>query len=234
MQFQDHLSTIYAQRKMVGYPLSLREFQQERAHNTLPLLQKDMQKVLRVITLFSGYDSQCLALDRLKKDFPNFNYELVAWCEIDKNAIKAHNALYPQWADRNLGDITQVDWSKVPDCDLVTWSFPCQSISSAGLQHGFKEDSGTRSSLAWECIKCFQVKRPKYMLMENVSAIMQKKFRADFAELQRRIEDLGYNNFVQLMNAKDYGVPQNRLRCFMVSIRNDGENPCYIYPPHLS
>lgn len=81
--------------------------------------------MIRVFTAFSGYDSQCLALDRLKRDFPTFDYELVGWAEIDKYAIQAHNALYPQWADRNYGDISKIDWDDVPDFDLFTYSFPC-------------------------------------------------------------------------------------------------------------
>lgn len=80
---------------------------------------------IRVFTAFSGYDSQCLALDALKRDFPDFDYELVGWSEIDKYAIQAHNALYPQWADRNYGDISKIDWSQVPDFDLFTYSSPC-------------------------------------------------------------------------------------------------------------
>lgn len=84
---------------------------------------------IKVITTFSGYDSQCMALDRLKEHHPDFDYELMRWCEIEKNAIVAHNLVYPQWADRNLGDITQVDWEKVHkevgEIDLFTYSSPC-------------------------------------------------------------------------------------------------------------
>lgn len=75
---------------------------------------------MKVFTAFSGYDSQCMALDRLGID-----YELIAWSEIDKYAIQAHNAVYPQYADRNYGDICKIDWIKVPDFDLFTYSFPC-------------------------------------------------------------------------------------------------------------
>lgn len=82
-------------------------------------------KKLQVFTAFSGYDSQCLALNRLCRDYPGFDYELAAWCEIEDAAIKAHNALFPQWADRNLGDICKVNPSDVPDCDVLTYSFPC-------------------------------------------------------------------------------------------------------------
>lgn len=84
-----------------------------------------MEQKIRVFTAFSGYDSQCLALERLKRDFPEFDYELVGWAEIDKYAIQGHNALFPQWADRNYGDISKIDWSEVPDFDLFTYSSPC-------------------------------------------------------------------------------------------------------------
>lgn len=97
---------------------------------------------LNVFTAFSGYDSQCLALDRLGID-----YELVGWSEIDKYAIKAHNLLYPQYSDRNYGDISNIDWREVPDFDLFTYSPPFQDFSVAGKQKGGEKGSGTRSSL---------------------------------------------------------------------------------------
>ena len=82
-------------------------------------------KKLKVFTAFSGYDSQCLALNRLKKQYPDFDYELVGWSEIDENAIKAHNILFPQYSDRNHGDISKVNWDDVEDFDLLTYSSPC-------------------------------------------------------------------------------------------------------------
>lgn len=91
---------------------------------------------IKVFTAFSGYDSQCMALDRLKNDFLGFEYELVGWAEIDKYAIQAHNAVYPQWADRNYGDISKINWDEVPDFDLFTYSSPCQDFSNAGMQRG--------------------------------------------------------------------------------------------------
>lgn len=173
---------------------------------------------IRLITLFSGYDSQALAMERLKRDFgAQFDYELVAWCEIDEMAIHAHNAMFPQWTDRNVGDICKVSPEELPDCDVITWSFTCQDISSAGKQKGLQQDSGSRSSLAWDCMKIFRAKKPKFLLMENVKALTQKKFMPDFMRLQKELEDMGYTNFWQVLNAKDYGVPQNRERVFMVS-----------------
>ncbi|MBR4886795.1 MAG: DNA (cytosine-5-)-methyltransferase [Muribaculaceae bacterium] len=187
---------------------------------------------LRLFTAFSGYDSQCLALDRLKRDYPNFDYELVGWSEIDKYAIQAHDALYPQWADRNYGDISQIDWSQVPDFDFLTYSFPCTDISNAGQQQGFYEGSGTRSSLLWECRKAIVQKRPKYLLMENVKAICSKKFMPLFAKWLKSLEDYGYYTNWQVLNAKNYGIPQNRERCFAISIRRDllDPNPIYHFP----
>ena len=182
---------------------------------------------LKVFTAFSGYDSQCMALDRLKKDFPEFDYELVGWAEIDKYAIQAHYAVYPQWAERNYGDISKINWDEVPDFDLITYSSPCQDFSNAGLQRGGEEGSGTRSSLLWECRRAIIAKRPKYLLLENVAALVSKKFLPLFNRWQAELESYGYSNFAQVLNAKDYGIPQNRERIFLVSILGDEQ---YSFP----
>ena len=174
--------------------------------------------MLNVITLFSGYDSQALALNRL-----GLPYDLAAWCEIDRHAITAHNALFPQWKDRNLGDVSQVDWaewhaSHPQHIDLLTYSSPCQDFSSAGLQRGGEEGSGTRSGLLWETERAVRELRPRHLVFENVGGLVSDKFIDLFNRWQARLNTYGYTNFQQLMNAKDYGVPQNRLRIFMVSI----------------
>lgn len=189
------------------------------------------ERPLRVVTLCSGYDSQCLALNRLKEAYPDFDYELVAWAEFDPEskaplerqpAVIAHNALFPQWADRNLGDMTKIDWSKVEDFDLLFYSTPCQSVSAAGLQHGFAEGSGTRSSIIWNVRDAVRVKRPKFLCLENVKAMVSKKFLPMFNLWQSELEKFGYVNFAKVLNAKDYGVPQNRERIFLVSIYAEG------------
>lgn len=185
-------------------------------------------KKIRLATLFSGYDSQALSMERLKRDFPGFDYELVAWCEIEEAAIKAHNALFPQWSDRNLGDICKVDPNDVPDCDCLTYSFPCQDISNAGKQRGFEQGSGSRSSLLWECEKIIKAKRPQYLVMENVKALVQRNFMPEFQKWIDTLADLGYSNYWKVLNAKDYSVPQNRERVFMVSIL--GEHQPYNFP----
>lgn len=139
--------------------------------------------MIRVFTAFSGYDSQCLALKRAKIPF-----DLVGWSENDEYAIKAHNVLFPEFANRNFGDITKINWQKVPDFDLFTYSSPCQDFSIMGLQKGGEKDSGTRSSLLWECQKAIEIKRPKYLLFENVKALTFKKFMPLFEKWQKKLK----------------------------------------------
>lgn len=194
---------------------------------------------LRVVTLCSGYDSQCLALDRLKQDFPEFDYELIAWSEFDPEsnqpldkqpAVIAHNALFPQYADRNLGDMTKIDWEKVPDFDLLFYSTPCQSISQAGLQHGFVEGSGTRSSIIWNVRDALRIKKPKYAILENVAAMVSGKFLPMFNLWRNEVAKLNYDNFAALLNAKNFGIPQNRERIFLVSIYNPEHDSKFYFP----
>lgn len=177
----------------------------------------DNRNKLRVFTSFSGYDSQCMALDRLKQNFPDFDYELIGWSEIDKYAIQAHDAIYPQYSQCNYGDITKIDWERVPDFDLFTYSFPCTDISNAGKQMGLSRDSGTRSSLLCECEKAIEIKKPKYLLMENVSALLSDKFKPQLKKWCDVLEGYGYKSFYKILNAKQMGVPQNRARVFMLS-----------------
>ena len=341
---------------------------------------------LRVFTAFSGYDSQCMALDELKK-VSDFDYELVGWSEIDKNAIIAHDALYPQYKDRNYGDISKVNWDEVPDFDFFTYSSPCfvgttkinvkkhendefaeqvpidevqvgwfalthegrykkitevmsrpykgliytitnggydivtctkdhpfycrrkgttewewkmacqidiendevkvfwrekwdgqyydsessinnveierltseiqvynleveddhsyvannyvvhncTDFSPAGYQKGGDEGSGTRSSLLWECRRAILAKKPKYLFFEHVKALVSDKFVHVFNKWCKELESYGYVNFYQVLNAKDYGVPQNRERIFMISILKDENdpNPYYEFPQKI-
>lgn len=184
---------------------------------------------LKVFTAFSGYDSQCLALIRLKKQYPNFDFELVGWSEIDKFAIQAHNVLFPEYSDRNFGDISKINWSEVPDFDLFTYSSPCQDFSSAGLQRGGEQGSGTRSSLLWECQRAIEEKKPRFCLLENVSALVTEKFLKLFNRWQLTLEKIGYKNFATVLNAADYGVPQNRERVFLVSVL-EGKSFNYYFP----
>lgn len=174
---------------------------------------------IRVFEAFAGYGSQSLALERLKKDFPSFEYEIVGISEIDKHAVQAYNALHP--GVKNYGDISRINWDDVPDFDLFTYSSPCQDFSVAGKGAGGTEGSGTRSSLLWECRRAIASKRPKFLLLENVAALVSNKFRPLFNKWQAELLSYGYSNFAKVLNSKDYGVPQNRERIFLVSILGD-------------
>ena len=168
--------------------------------------------MLRVFEAFAGYGSQSIALRNL-----GIEYEVVAISEIDKYAIKAYETIHGP--TNNLGDICKINPSDIPDHDLFTYSFPCQDLSVAGKQAGLGK--GTRSGLLYECEKVIEAKKPKYLLLENVKSLVGKKFKPQFDKWLAYLESLGYTNYWKILNAKDYGVPQNRERVFVVSILGD-------------
>ena len=175
--------------------------------------------MIRVFEAFAGYGSQSIALRNLE-----IEHEVVAISEIDKYAIRVYEAIHGPVL--NLGDISKINPKDIPQHDLFTYSFPCQDLSVAGKQAGLGE--GTRSGLLYECEKIIEYCRPKYLLLENVKNLVGKKFKADFDKWLEYLEGLGYTNYWQVLNAKDYGVPQNRERVFVVSIL--GEHEPYKFP----
>ena len=190
---------------------------------------------LKVFTCFSGYDSQLMALEKLHEEY-GLNFEFVGWSEIDKYAITSHNAAFPDYAGKNYGDITKIDWEEVGGIDLLTYSSPCQDFSRAGLRRGGEKGSGTRSSLLWECHRAIEVKRPKYLLFENVKGLVDKTMRHTFEEWQSELCKLGYINYSMVLNAADYNCPQHRERVIMVSIKvDDIDNlPVFEFPKPVS
>lgn len=118
----------------------------------------------------------------------------------------------------NFGDIQKINPKELPDFDLFTYSFPCQDISVAGFQNGLNAESGTRSSLLWECCKIIEEKKPKYLMMENVKNLIGKNHKHNFDEFLLYLESLGYKNKWGILNARDFGVPQNRERVFCISV----------------
>ena len=175
--------------------------------------------MIRVFEAFAGYGSQSIALRNL-----GIEHEVVAISEIDKYAIKAYEAIHGP--TNNLGDICKIDPKDIPQHDLFTYSFPCQDLSVAGKQAGLGK--GTRSGLLYECEKIIEHCRPKYLLLENVKNLVSKKFKPQFDEWLKYLEGLGYTNYWKVLNAKDYGVPQNRERVFVISIL--GEHKPYEFP----
>ena len=175
---------------------------------------------LRVLSLFSGIGAFEMALRNIEID-----YELVNFCENDKYAIKAYCAIHDVDENLNLGDITKVSIENLPkDIDLITHGSPCQDFSVAGLQRGGDEGSKTRSSLMWNTVEIIKHCKPKYVIWENVKNVLSKKHKHNFDKYLKTLELLGYTNYWKVLNAKDYGVPQNRERVFVVSILGEHES----------
>lgn len=179
--------------------------------------------MLKLLSLFTGIGAFEKALERL-----NIDYELVGFSEIDKFAIKSYCAIHNVPENKNLGDITKINIDKIPDFDLLTWGFPCQDISIAGRMEGIKK--GTRSGLYYEGYKILKAKRPGISIIENVKNLTSKRFKEQFETILKDIKELGYNNYWQVLNAKNYSVPQNRERIFIVSIRKDIDKNNFVFP----
>ncbi|MGL5088761.1 MAG: DNA cytosine methyltransferase [Fusobacteriaceae bacterium] len=173
--------------------------------------------MIKVIELFAGVGSQTQALKNI-----GIEHEVVGIAEIDKYAISSYMQLHGETP--LLGDITTIE--SLPDADLWTYSFPCQDISVAGKGLGIKE--GTRSGLLSQVERLLESSvKPKYLLMENVKNLIGKNHKPAFDVWCKKLEELGYKNFYQVLNSKDFGVPQNRERVFMVSLLQENE---YIFP----
>lgn len=186
---------------------------------------------MKVLSLFSGIGAFEKALDRL-----DVSYELVGFSEIDKYAIDSYCAIHNVDKSMNLGDITKIDTQALPkDIDLITYGFPCQDISLAGKQKGlFNEDgSQTRSGLFFEALRIIEDTQPKVAIAENVKNLTGKTFKPQFEIVLKSLEEAGYNNYWKVLNAKDYGVPQNRERVFIVSIRKDIDTGRFAFPEGL-
>lgn len=164
--------------------------------------------MIKLFSLFSGIGAFEKALERLKVE-----YELVGFSEIDKYAIKSYCAIHNILEDKNYGDIKLINENDLPDFDVMTWGFPCQDISIAGKLKGIKEGE-TRSGLYYEGYRILKAKKPKISIIENVKNLTSKRFSNEFSSILEDLSDLGYNNYWQVLNAKDYGIPQNRERVF--------------------
>lgn len=175
---------------------------------------------MKLLSLFTGIGAFEKALKNI-----GINYELIGFSEIDKYAIKSYCAIHNENEEKNLGDITKIDITKLPkNIDIITHGSPCQDFSLAGKQAGGDLGTGTRSSLMWNTINIVTYCKPKYIIWENVKNLLSKKHRHNFDSYLSIIESLGYNNYHQVLNAKDFGIPQNRERIYVVSVRNDITN----------
>ena len=181
-----------------------------------------IDKPIRLITLFSGYDSQAMALKRLGVDFEHYRA-----VEIDKYAVKSLNLIHGK--DFEPLDIREVKGGQLGIVDkdkytyIMTYSYPCTSLSIAGRQEGMERDSGTASSLIWEVERllkeCNELGAiPDILQMENVTECHNYKNISEFNEWTSFLESLGYTNYLADLNASDYLIPQHRERSIMFSI----------------
>lgn len=187
--------------------------------NLFDFPQYKIKNKIRLIELFAGVGSQAMALRDIGADFEHWRV-----CEFDKYAIASYNAIHN--TNFEPSDITKLKGSDlgITDTDqytyLMTYSFPCQDLSLAGKQKGMKKGSSTRSGLLWEVERLLNETEnlPQILLMENVPQVHAEKNMPDFQKWLEFLRSKGYHNFYQDLNAKDFGVPQNRERCFCVSI----------------
>lgn len=186
-------------------------------------------------------------------------WELVNFCEIDKYAAKAYCAIHGESPDKNLGDITKVDENNVPEFNVIFGGSPCQDFSVAGKgagsmwtcrqcgheynpitvhysrrdrcpMCGSQELDKTRSSLLVEWLRMIRANKPKWGIYENVKNIVGKKFKETFDLFISELNEYGYNTYWKVLNAKDFGVPQNRERVYVVIIRKELDNGAFWFP----
>lgn len=176
---------------------------------------------LRVLEAFGGIGACTKALKRLGVDF-----EVVDYIEIDKFACRSYNAI--NGTNYEPQDICE--WDKDIEVDLIMHGSPCQDFSVAGFGKGGEEGSGTRSSLMFETVRIIKKLTPTYVIWENVKNVLSKKHKDTFQKYLDYMEELGYTNYYKILNAKDYGIPQNRERVFVVSVNKQKlGNPDFVY-----
>ena len=181
--------------------------------------------MIKLLSLFSGIGAFESALRR------GYQFETVNYCEIDPYASKAYSQIHGISEDFNLHDVRTVNPLLMNNVNLVTYGFPCQDISVAGKQKGFEHDGErTRSGLFFEALRIIEFLQPEYAICENVKALTSKKFTAEFQTVLSGLSEAGYNNYWKVLNAKDYGIPQNRERVFIVSIRKDIDTGTFTFP----
>lgn len=185
-----------------------------------------IKKPIRLIELFAGIGAQAAALRNIGANFEHYRI-----CEFDKYAVRSYNAVHgTNFEPSDITKITAHDLG-ITDTDkytyIMTYSFPCTDLSLAGKQMGMEKGSGTRSGLLWEVERLLLElsekggQLPQILLMENVPQVHGTANNDSFDDWCNFLLDLGYNNKWCDLNAKDFGVPQNRERTFMVSWLGD-------------
>jgi DNA (cytosine-5)-methyltransferase 1 len=179
--------------------------------------------MIKLLSLFSGIGAFEKALKNLKIDYETINY-----CEIDKFASKSYCLIHNEDENKNLWDITKVNEKELKDFDLMTYGFPCQPFSVTGLKKGF--DDQKKGNLFFESMRIVKYKKPKYMIAENVKGLLLHNNGQTLQTIVLILDNLGYNNYFNILNAKNYNIPQNRDRLFIISIRKDIDDLIFDFP----
>jgi DNA (cytosine-5)-methyltransferase 1 len=179
--------------------------------------------MLRVLSLFSGIGAFEEALKGL-----NIGYKLVNYCEFDKHASKAYSLIHSVPESLNLGDINEVDENSLPDFDLMTYGFPCQSFSMQGKRLGF--DDPNKGNLFFESMRIAKCKKPKYMIAENVKGLISHDKGNTLKTILNTLDFIGYNNYYKVLNSVKFNIPQSRERIYIISIRKDVDSGDFVFP----
>lgn len=168
------------------------------------------------------FPSQDKMIEELQAKNLGYNFQNGKHSIIKRTPINKLKQYYiADYLSRNLGDISKVD--SLPYVDIICHSSPCQSFSYAGKGEGGDEGSGTTSSLMWESLRLIGTSMPRFIVWENVAAVLSGKHRHNFIKYLERLSEMGYESAFELLNSKNYGVPQNRLRIFCVSRKIENE-----------
>lgn len=186
--------------------------------------------MIKYLSLFSGIGAFESAMRNL-----NIPFEMIGYCEIADEPAKAYSLMQNIPESKNFGDITKIDETKLEKVDFITYGFPCQDISWAGKQQGFKDEEGhkTRSGLFFDAARIIKATQPKVAIAENVKPLTGAKFKNEFNIVLKTLEEAGYNNYWKILKASDFNVPQDRERVFIVSIRKDVDTKIFEFPKEI-
>lgn len=188
---------------------------------------KNIRIHLRVFEGFAGYGGASFALRRLqRRGFLKF--KTIGFSETDKKAIELYKANFKRV--KSFGDITKIDEKELPDFDLFTGGFPCQPFSTAGSREGENDDLG-RGTLFGDIIRICEYKRPRFIILENVQGLTTGKLKPTFRKIMNELKRIGYDCQARLLNSKDYGIPQNRLRLWIFGVQGHLPEDFELSPP---
>ena len=191
------------------------------------LYNKDVRVNLQVLEAFAGYGGASFALRRLqRRGF--LKYKTIGFSENNSSAIALYKENFPRV--KNLGDITKIKVENLPDFNLFTGGFPCQPFSTAGSRGGELDARGT---LFADIIRICETKNPQYIFLENVQGLTTGRLRPTFLKIMSELKRIGYDCQYKLLNSKDYGIPQNRLRLWIFGIFGTLPKGFELAPPKM-